>query len=48
MNEPLPFRDLSMFDHERIEQDMEDASKEMLAFYNIKILGMEMMFDDDD
>lgn len=46
--EPLPFRDVTMFDPERIAMELEEASKEMLVYYRIKIPGMSIMFDDNE
>ena len=44
--EPLPFRDLTMFDQEHLAAELEDASKEMLVYYGIQIAGMSRLYDD--
>jgi hypothetical protein len=46
--DPLPPRDLTMFDPERIASELEEASKEMDAFYGLKIPGMSIMFEDEE
>jgi len=46
--EPLPFRDLTMFDQEQLASELEEASKEMLVYYGIHIAGMSILYEDDE
>tara|TARA_R110000824_G_scaffold89110_2_gene218747 strand:- start:1681 stop:1842 length:162 start_codon:yes stop_codon:yes gene_type:complete len=46
--EPLPFKDLTMFDQEYIASELEDASKELLVYYGIHIAGMSILYEDDE
>ena len=40
--------DLTMFDPERIASELEEASKEMAAFYGLKIPGMSILFEEQE
>jgi len=46
--EPLPFKDLTMYDQEHIASELEDASKEMLVYYGIHIAGMSILYEEDE
>tara|TARA_R110000851_G_scaffold154363_1_gene296618 strand:+ start:1122 stop:1274 length:153 start_codon:yes stop_codon:yes gene_type:complete len=46
MNINTKSKDLTMFDQEQLETELEEASKEMLFYYGIQIAGMSSLYAD--